>query len=479
MTSLVIDDDDHINDLDSVEVPLLSKDVGNASTNDCAVRDEHDIGNYSVGQTREEVEKTRENKVESNSTENDLIFSPASFTDVLFPVSVTVILSTLSIWILDGEAYSLAIGEGLRQTYVQSSVGKGKGEDGGYTFGQTIEFSLLFVAVITVMTFMIVLVLFFKCYRVIFCYLVIAYSFSLGVTGWVFVSAILGDVVGIPIDTVSMSFIMYNFAIGGCLAIFWQGKIVKPIKKIFMDFYLISISILMAYIFSQFSQLGGELLVWSILVALAFYDLCAVLSPCGPLKLLLKVVSSDKEGKTGDQLSGLLYTAGDGEDTMEQFYGGGEDNHGNDNTSHAGNKAVSNVQLSEMSSGNSNDGAPERNQIVADHSETSLSGNATSQDHNSQPKPEKSRPVRLGLGDFIFYSILTSTAGKFGGYLAAAVCILTIQVGLGSTLMLLVVAKQALPALPIPILICVLLYSILRASTIDYLSGALGQGYIL
>ena len=119
------------------------------------------------------------------------------------------------------------------------------------------------------------------------------------VTGWVFVSAILGDVVGIPIDTVSMSFIMYNFAIGGCLAIFWQGKIVKPIKKIFMDFYLISISILMAYIFSQFSQLGGELLVWSILVALAFYDLCAVLSPCGLLKLLLKVVSSDKEGRLG------------------------------------------------------------------------------------------------------------------------------------------------------------------------------------
>ena len=164
---------------------------------------------------------------------------------------------------------------------------------------------------------------------------------------------------------------------------------------------------------------------------------------------------------------------------MEQFYGGGEDNLGNDNTSHAGNKVVSNVQLSEMSSGNSNDGAPERNRIVVDHSKTSLSGTATSQDHNSQPKSEKSRPVRLGLGDFIFYSILTSTAGKFGGYLAAAVCILTIQVGLGSTLMLLVVAKQALPALPIPILICVLLYSILRASTIDYLSGALGQGYIL
>ena len=85
-----------------------------------------------------------------------------------------------------------------------------------------------------------------------------------------------------------------------------------------------------------------------------------MLSPCGPLKLLLKVVSSDKDGKTGDQLSGLLYTAGDGEDTMEQFYGGGEDNHGNENTSHAGKKAVSNVQLSEMPSGNSNHGAPEK-----------------------------------------------------------------------------------------------------------------------
>ena len=357
-------------------------------------------------------------------------------------------------------------------------MGKGKGENGGYTFGQTIEFSLLFIAVITVMTFMIVLVLFFKCYKVIFAYLVTAYSFSLGVTGWVFVCAILGDVVGIPIDSVSMSILMYNFAIGGCLAIFWQGKIVKPIKKIFMDFYLICISILMAYIFSQFSQLGGELLVWSILVALAFYDLCAVLSPCGPLKLLLKVVSSDKDGKTGDQLSGLLYTAGAGEDTMEQLYGGGEDNHGNDSTPML---RINKYQMFNCRNDIRIGMVKEPTKIhgnMADRSETSLSGATTPQNHSSRIESEKSRPVRLGLGDFIFYSILTSTAGKFGGYLAATVCILTILVGLGSTLMLLVVAKQALPALPIPILMCVLLYSIVRASTIDYFSDVLGQGYI-
>ena len=100
MTSLVTDDDDHIKNLDSVEVPLLSRDVGNASTNDCAVRVEHDIGNYSVGQPRIEFEETRENRADSNSAENDLIFSPASFTDVLFPVLLTVILSTLSIGFL-------------------------------------------------------------------------------------------------------------------------------------------------------------------------------------------------------------------------------------------------------------------------------------------------------------------------------------------------------------------------------------------
>ena len=253
---------------------------------------------------------------DENKVDDDIIFTPSSFTSVLLPVLITMTLSAISVGILADQQDSIAIGEGLKETYMQTTVGEGKGSDGTFTFGQNVQFALLFIGLITVMTFVIVLVLYCKCYRVMFGYLLFAYSLTLGFTGGLFVNALVADVFGIPVDSVSLVFIMYNFAVGGCLSIFWKSDLlIKPILKIFTDFYLVAISILMAYIFSQFSQIGGEVIIWCILVALAFYDLCAVLSPCGPLKLLLKVVSNDKDGKAGDQLSGLLYEAGDGNDT--------------------------------------------------------------------------------------------------------------------------------------------------------------------
>jgi hypothetical protein len=43
---------------------------------------------------------------------------------------------------------------------------------------------------------------------------------------------------------------------------------------------------------------------WALLVALSFYDLCAVLTPCGPLKCLVNL-AQEKD----DPLPGLLYEA--------------------------------------------------------------------------------------------------------------------------------------------------------------------------
>ena len=47
--------------------------------------------------------------------------------------------------------------------------------------------------------------------------------------------------------------------------------------------YLIATSILLVWQLSRFD----EYTCFSLLVALSFYDLCAVLTPCGPLKALV------------------------------------------------------------------------------------------------------------------------------------------------------------------------------------------------
>lgn len=58
--------------------------------------------------------------------------------------------------------------------------------------------------------------------------------------------------------------------------------------------------------------------------------------------------------------------------------------------------------------------------------------------------------IKLGLGDFIFYSVLVSKAALYG-FTSFAVCMLVILAGLGITLLLLSVYGKALPALPISI----------------------------
>ena len=64
-------------------------------------------------------------------------------------------------------------------------------------------------------------------------------------------------------------------------------------------------------------------------------------------------------------------------------------------------------------------------------------------------------------GDFIFYSVLVSKAALYS-FTTFAACMLVILSGLGGTLVLLAVWKQALPALPISIFLGVVFYLLTR-----------------
>ena len=88
------------------------------------------------------------------------------------------------------------------------------------------------------------------------------------------------------------------------------------------------------------------------------------------------------------------------------------------------------------------------------------------QQSHLQPESEDSEhylpdAIKLGLGDFIFYSVLVGRAAMYD-MLTALVSYLAVIAGLGTTLLLLALYKKALPALPISIGLGVMFYLLAR-----------------
>jgi len=89
--------------------------------------------------------------------------------------------------------------------------------------------------------------------------------------------------------------------------------------------------------------------------------------------------------------------------------------------------------------------------------------------------PERNS-IRLGLGDFIFYSVLVAKAAEYS-FATFAACMLVILAGLGGTLVMLSVYGHALPALPVSIFLGVIFYLTTRLFVEPWTEAVLMRPY--
>ena len=87
-----------------------------------------------------------------------------------------------------------------------------------------------------------------------------------------------------------------------------------------------------------------------------------------------------------------------------------------------------------------------------------------------------SNTIKLGLGDFIFYSVLVAKSAQYS-FPCFVSSFLVILAGLGGTLVLLAVFKHALPALPISIFLAVGFYVIVRFITEPWIHAVMSTPF--
>ncbi|CAI5735213.1 unnamed protein product [Hyaloperonospora brassicae] len=230
-----------------------------------------------------------------DETYDDLMHGINSFWAIVFPVCVTMIVASLVVVNYRSESIEASMSTYL--VYGDSGANASSGSSGGGAgFGKSLVNALVIICAIAVLTFGMALLYKYNCMKFLSGYIMFASAAILSFVGGQLVDEMVNDQFGWSVDWPSFLFVMLNFGVVGVISIFYQ----KGISKLVQNGYLVMVSVILAWEFSMWPE-------WTTItfcVLFACYDLCAVLTPCGPLKYLIGLIQEKQA-----PLPGLLYEA--------------------------------------------------------------------------------------------------------------------------------------------------------------------------
>ncbi|WVZ59803.1 hypothetical protein U9M48_009901 [Paspalum notatum var. saurae] len=407
-------------------------------------------------------------------------------TRIVYPVSACMLLVVLLVSLLSSPSSPSPL-----SASIAAATGAGAGS-GGDDITTALITAVTFVVAVTAATFLLALLFYLRCTPCLRAYLGFSALAVLLVLGGQ-VALLLLSRLRFPLDAVSFALLLPNAA--GALALAALAPASVPIAL--HQAALVAIAVLTAFWFT----LLPEWTTWALLVAMAIYDLAAVLLPGGPLRVLLELAIERNE-----EIPALVYEAR----PVDPRHGRNWRLWREGRQPHEDSDAGSTVEvIGEVLGRNLHSDSPSQAHEAATFagdvnnprprviSVATLSPSESTapqvgevppalQEHRVavaemrvpliQPRPERSGEeeededgiglsssgaIKLGLGDFIFYSVLVGRAAMYD-YMTVYACYLAIIAGLGITLLLLAFFRKALPALPVSITLGVVFYVLTR-----------------
>ncbi|TPX72885.1 hypothetical protein SpCBS45565_g00216 [Spizellomyces sp. 'palustris'] len=430
---------------------------------------------------------TEEEKLE------DLKFYMEQVYLIIKPVLCCIALSIL--WVKLTTQSSPNFNTGIGETAAPpSTVGSTFGSDDKGN-GNAFINALIILGQIVGATIVVVVLFYFNCMKILFGFFILVVTALLGTFGWTLGSELLLSH-NLALDQVTFWFFIWNMTAVGVLMIFYKGPL------FLQQVYLVLMSSMMAYTLTKLPALTA----WILLALLAVWDLIAVLCPFGPLRILVETSQNEER-----EIPALLYTVmvwmmatpGEPPSTRDQPRGTepaitpptpaytpnarwsrgvesvvsswtplseyGDERNLTDSSAQdveldvrpsTGTEMIGvNNEVARGHQGNTPT-APTIPAALSAQGCRVTDGESRVPNDSEEEEEEAARGgLKLGLGDFVFYSVLVARAALFD-WITTVTCTVAVLTGLNMTIFLLALYQKALPALPISIAFGILFYFI-------------------